>query len=371
MTLAVCTSQVLAASDPYDWTRWDELVNQAPIPDVYYRPGYAHALEVAGHGKAIGLTLAVQDVQVFIPLLLRPLSDIPFAGGEAGFDAATPYGYGGLLPLCETQRLAQADVHALLDALQQWCRDAGVVSCMLRLHPLLDQDRWLGPDERHPQTVLLRYRTPTVAVDLAGWDSAGQRIAGLHKNRRVALNRSRRCLRVLWSESDIPMAEALRLFQQIYEQRMSQLNASPYYFFPLEYYASLAKGLGNDLAVALAWLDHTLVGASLFLAGRQFAHYHLSGANEQGREWEASTLLINAGAQWARERGCKLLHLGGGVPNSNGLFDYKRSFGGDVCRYHTLEVIADESRYRDLVDKRLKSESLPQPRQDFFPLYRA
>jgi Acetyltransferase (GNAT) domain len=344
------------------------MVNQAPISDVYYRPEYARTWEAAGHGKAIGVILAAHHQHVLIPLLLRPLSDLPFAAGEPGFDAATPYGYGGLLSLSETER--PADVCALLDALRQWCRDAGIVSCLIRLHPLLEQDRWLGQDHWPQQATLLHYRLPTLAVDLTKWDSAGQRIAGLHRNRRAALNRARHCLRVSWSGSDVPLPEALALFRQIYEQRMACVNASSYYFFPFEYYASLAEVLSNNLAVALAWLDQKLVSAVLFLADQQFAHYHLAGSNQEGRKCEADTLLINAGAQWARERGCRFLHLGGGG-DSNGLYDYKRSFGGDVYRYHTLDVIADESRYRNLVERRIRDESLPELRQGFFPQYRA
>ena len=361
---------VLAASDPRDRSRWDDIVDHAPISDVYYRSGYACACEAAGHGKAIGLLLATQCIQVLVPLLLQPLSDLPFAAGEPGFDAATPYGYGGLLPLSETDRPAEADVHSLLDVLQEWCRDAGIVSCLIRLHPLLEQDRWLGQDHWPQQATLLHYRLPTLAVDLAPWDSARQRIAGLHRNRRAALSQARPRLRVSWSGSDVPLPEALALFRSIYEQRMANLNASSYYFFPFEYYASLAEGLSSNLAVALAWLDQKLVGAVLFLADRQFAHYHLTGSNEEGRKYEADTLLVNAGAHWARERGCRFLHLGGGG-DSNGLYQFKRSFGGEVYRYHTLDVIADESRYRNLVERRMRYESLPQVRQGFFPQYRA
>src|ERR1700745_108023 len=99
MTTSVCGAQVLLASDPQDASRWDELVDRAPIADVYYRAGYALALEAAGHGKAIGLILNANRVPILLPLLLRPLSDLPFAPGEPGIDAITPYGYGGLLPL--------------------------------------------------------------------------------------------------------------------------------------------------------------------------------------------------------------------------------------------------------------------------------
>jgi Acetyltransferase (GNAT) domain len=372
MTTSVCEAPVLVASDPQDASRWDELVDLAPIPDVYYRAGYALASETAGHGKAIGLILSTNRLSVLLPLLLQPLSDLPFAQGEPGFDAITPYGYGGLLPLSRTEPLTKLDVATLLEALQQWCREAGVVSCFIRLHPLLVQESWLGHDHLSQYTSLLQFRSPTIAVDLTKWDSARQRPMGLHERRRRDLNHAQRHLRVSWSGTDVPLREALGLFQQIYEQRMVYLHASSSYFFPTEYYLCLADRLPNNVAVALAWLDCKVVGGMLFMADRQFAHYHLGGSNEQGRELGGGTLLMNAGAQWARGRGCKLFHLGGGVRSSDdGLFEYKRSFGGNVYRYHTLEVISDASRYRELVERRLKFEPDRQVRSGFFPQYRA
>ena len=80
------TVETLAAGDG----RWDELVDAAPTPDVYFRPGYGRAYESVGEGRLV----AVRTDGALFPLLLR---ELPF--GEDGLDAITPYGYGGLLPL--------------------------------------------------------------------------------------------------------------------------------------------------------------------------------------------------------------------------------------------------------------------------------
>jgi hypothetical protein len=238
------------------------------------------------------------------------------------------------------------------------------------LHPLLNQTSWLG--EEWPEVEgLLRYRSPTVALDLIKWDSGCERLDQLRRNRRLDLNLAQRCLRLTRSGCATSLADALALFQEIYERRMVCLHASSSYFFTVAYYLSLGETLRNNMTVALAWLDHKLVGAGLFLASRQFAHYHLSASNDEGRELGAGALLINAGAQWARNRGCKLLHLGGGVSSSDGLFKHKESLGRQVCHYHTLEVISDVSRYRDLVERRLKFEWQRQIQPGFFPQYRA
>jgi Acetyltransferase (GNAT) domain len=369
LTLVARQAQVLHAADSSHLSSWNQLVNLAPVSDVYYRPGYALAYEAAGHGKAIAVILTSDRGQVLMPLLLQRLSDLPFGQNESGFDAVTPYGYGGLLPLSEEETRCEFEAHALMDAIQRWCRESNVISCHIRLHPILEQDKWLNAVRFQDEAVSLRFRTLTTAVDLSKWDNAGQRIAGMSAARRLKLNRARRSLRVLWSGVDIPMDEAIRLFRIVYEYRMTQVHASPYYYFPQEYYSALAKR--TILAVALAWWNDELVGGHLYLADGPFAHYHLGGTNDLGFKFAASTLLTNAGAKWAREHGCKILHLGGGNFNSDSLFDFKRSFGGDVYRYHTLDVIADESRYRSLVKKRIKYGPPPRARQDFFPQYRA
>jgi hypothetical protein len=366
MTIASWEAKVLSVHDPCDFAIWDGLVDQAPISDVYYRPGYACANETVDHGKAITLLLTGRNIQVLVPQLLRPLSDLPFAAGQPGFDAVTPYGYGGVLPLCERGQPSESDVPALLNALQNWCNENYIVSCHIRLHPLLEQTQWLDATRFQDHTASLCFRGLTTGIDLSRWDSADQRIAGMSATRRSKLNRARRHLRVLWSGSEIPMAEALRMFRQVYEHRMAQLHVSPYYYFSEEYYAALGKH--TNLAVALACLGDELVGAQMFLADRRFAHYHLGAGNENGFKFNASTLLINAGAAWARERGCELLHLGGG---GDGVLGYKKTYGGPVYRYHTLDVIADKSVYTKLVERRLDCKALPAPRQDFFPEYRA
>jgi hypothetical protein len=356
----------LHAADSSDISGWDQLLNLAPVSDVYYRPGYALAYEAAGHGKAIAVILTSDHGQVLMPLLLQRLSDLPFGKSEPGFDAITPYGYGGLLPLSEKERRCESEAHALMDAIRRWCRESDVVCCHIRLHPMLEQDKWLNALRFQDETASLCFRTLTTAIDLSKWDNARQRIAGMNAARRLKLNRARRSLRVLWSGLDVPMDEAIRLFRIVYEYRMTQVHASPYYYFPQEYYSALAER--TNLAVALAWLNDELVGGHLYLADGPFAHYHLGGTNDLGFKFDASTLLTNAGARWARERGCKLLHLGGGA---DGLFGYKRSYGGPVYGYYTLDVIADESRYRHLLEKRMNSQALPPPRQGFFPHYRA
>jgi serine/alanine adding enzyme len=343
------TAEALRPDDP----RWDELVEASPYADVYYRPGYCQAYEAAGHGRVV----AVVTERAVFPLLLRPL---PF--GEDGFDAATPYGYGGVLPrrgTSVTGTVPATEVRQLRD----WCVTSGVVSCLLRLHPLLGGSEQLAADDG--AGVEIREHGPTTAVDLRGIDPDTRRLAGMSKGRKADLTIARRELDVVWGADE----EALESFRRIYDETMGRLGARGFYLFPPEYYRALAEGLGDRLAVALAHRGNELLGGAIFLADRRFAHYHLSGTTETGRELKAGTLLVHAGVEWARERGCELLHLGGGTSGADSLFAFKKSFGGETYTYAYATLVADPERYDALVARRDEEDEPSRP--GFFPAYRA
>jgi serine/alanine adding enzyme len=327
--------------------RWDEHVDASPTPDVYYRPGYCRAYEAAGHGKAV----AVATDRALFPLLLRPL---PF--GEAGFDAVSPYGYGGLLPL-GSDPVTATDLHQL----RGHCVANGVVSCLLRLHPLLGGPGQLSGADATGLDV--RPHGPTVAIDLSRLED--DRLAGMAKGRKADLTIARRELELSWERGQ----EALERFRAVYDGTMQRIGAGEFYLFPPEYYRALADGLGDRLGVAFALLNGKPVGAALFLADRRFAHYHLSGTTDVGRELKAGTLVVHAGAEWACARGCELLHLGGGTSGEDSLFAFKKSFGGPTFNYSLATLVADPERYDALVARR--AEEPEPPRADFFPAYRA
>jgi hypothetical protein len=334
-----------------DDDRWQELVDGSPAADVYYRPGYCRAYEAAGHGEAV----AIATERALFPLLLRPL---PF--GEDGFDAATPYGYGGVLPLGRDSSVTGTVPTSELRQLRDWCVSAGVVSCLLRLHPVLGGPRQLS--DPGTAEVEIREHGPTTAVDLSRF--SGGRLEGMSKGRKADLAIARRELRLSWNDH-----EALERFRAIYDDTMRRVGAGEFYLFPADYYRTLASGLGDRLGTALALLDGEAVGGALFLADRRLAHYHLSGTTDAGRELKAGTLLVHAGAEWARDRGCALLHLGGGTSGADNLLAFKKSFGGDAYTYAFATLVADRERYDALVARRDQEDEPPRP--GFFPAYRA
>jgi hypothetical protein len=345
------------------------LVDSASTPDVYYRPGYGSAYQAAGHGKAIAVLVDTGDLRALFPLLLRPLSGLPFAAEESGYDAATAYGYGGLLLLDGATGLSEPQSRRLLQGLREWCREHGVIAVQVRLNPVFQQEQWFGGASGEDFRLILL--GPTIAIDLGRWNAVTSSIATLNKGRRSDLSYARRHLRLTWTSDGRALQDDLQLFYDLYEQRMTELEAGDYYHFGFEYYTSLAHGLRHRLDIAIVWLNHEAVGAALFMTDRILSHYHLSASNDVGRAHKATTLILNSAAERARLLGCQRLHLGGGVRGEDQLFAFKQSFGGDAYRYSFLAQICDPPRYARLVEKREAWPGLPALRTNSFPEYRA
>jgi UDP-perosamine 4-acetyltransferase len=336
----------LDGRNPEDYGAWDRLVDQAPIPDVYYRPGYAEAFASAEGSRPVALVIREGPSRVLIPLLIRDFE----LDGKPVRDAITPYGYGGLLLLAGPIEPGSQTAKAILSGLRQWAIDSGLVACTLRLHPLLEQDSiWTnrGTGEEWLRTFP---RGLTTAIDLRKWEEDRGRVAGMDQLRRRNLKRARAALSVRISQG-AASAEGLIDFCGLYRESMDRVHADSFFFFEDRYFDCLSRGLGDRFVLIMAYSEGRPVAGAIFLADRDFVHYHLAASNEEGKLTGAATLVIVSACEWGREHGCRWVHLGGGVHPDDQLWAFKRSFGGKISSYSFLTVVADPERYRLLTEQ--------------------
>jgi GNAT superfamily N-acetyltransferase len=233
------------------------------------------------------------------------------------------------------------------EELRNWAHSLGLAACTIRLHPLLDANTIRQASEIWQEKVRVFPPSQTTAVELERWDETRFALQDISKGRQYDLKRARAACRVRVAEG--PQASAdLIAFQAMYRETMARLHADKFFFFPDEYYQHLADELGDSFAVAMTFAGDRPVGSAVFLAGRDFGHYHLSGTNDEGRRNGAATLLLMAGCEWARRKGCSLLHMGGGSQPDDSLWQFKRSFHGKVFSYSYISVIANDSQYKSL-----------------------
>src|SRR5689334_7677549 len=105
----------------------------ASVPhDFYQLPGYVKlcANQEGDSARALALTAEENGAQVLIPLIAR---DVP--GATDAWDAASPYGYSGILVSGAAD--PEAFAQRALDEARHFLAEQGCVSLFLRLHPLL------------------------------------------------------------------------------------------------------------------------------------------------------------------------------------------------------------------------------------------
>lgn len=73
-----------------------------------------------------------------------------------------------------------------------------------------------------------------------------------------------------------------------------------------------------------------------------------------------TTLETDCVRQWAKARGNRVLHLGGGVGAAKDpLFEFKAGFSPGRWRFQSLRLVSDPALYQTLVEHRAKALGLP------------
>lgn len=325
--------------------RWDDVVTGLGGRDTYLLSAYhdaSAALEPPGT-RPVLLHVRTAGGEVALPLLLRPLP-----GG--GWDATTPYGYGG--PVSPSS----APVPGLGSALDRWARANGVVTTFLRLHPLL------GNTGLVPPTADLVELGSTVLWDL----SPGRDLrAALHPHHRRAARRAERAgLQITVRPAPGPLDD----FRKLYETTMRRQSASAFFYFPDGYWLRLQRheaALGTVLVEGR--LDGELVAALLCFTHGPWLHYHLGGSADIARTMGASNACFVAAAEWGQAQGLTGFHLGGGVGgrSESSLFVFKQRFdpAAPLRTFSVAKLVHDGAGYRQLAGTSSTS--------GFFPPWRA
>ncbi len=338
--------ELLACDDPA-WTAF--LADVAH--DFYHLPAYV-ALEAARDGgDAMALRVSDGDREVLVPLVLRPIP------GETLRDAMSPYGFPGPL-LRGTEDRTFIDV-ALSEAVQP-LREAGIVSLFIRLHPLLDDPPPTCPGTlvRHGDTIAL----DATLSDEAAWSE----MRGDHRNH---INRAIRLgyrVDIGRNERDLPE------FERLYAATMHRLSATDAYRYDEAYFAGLDAALGPRMQIVAARTGGDVVaGAGLLVETGDIVEYHLSASDGDYLRDGANKLMVHAVRAWARERGHRWVHMGGGVGAAeDSLFYFKVGFSQRRFRFHTLRVVTNDDAYARLV-RAVDPRADPSDRHCYFPAYRS
>jgi hypothetical protein len=314
-----------------DDTAWAEALDRTRH-DIYHLPSYARLDAQLSGGTPLAFRYDEADHVMLLPLILRP---IPETGLH---DAISPYGYPG--PVSDVAPVNTRFWARAARALVELLCSHGVVSAFVRLHPLLPA----------PQVSLERAGTvvnhgQTVSIDLA--DSAEQMWHDTHRTHRKQISRAERAgVRVGFDDWEL-----FDTWIDTYHETMHRVGARDFYFFGHDHLHQLRDALGSHLHLATAVREGEFLGGNLFFEYDGMMHTHLQSTRD-APIYYADKLLYHEVRGWGRERGNRVLHIGGGLGGSDdSLFRYKAAFGPGRQDFHTWRLITDPASFERLAGK--------------------
>jgi len=350
MTAPAVTLSLLAPDDP----EWAAALARLPH-DVYHLASYAALSAERLDGEAFAVHARSTDGELLLPLIQQPIAARP-----GWNDVLSPYGYPGpvvsfgehVTPVARAAFLAEA-----VDRMTTTLRERKVLTAFVRLHPLMADSLEVfaarGCFVRHGHTV---------AMDLTVSDE--EMWHQLRPNHRRGIRRGQRLgHRVLhdttWGHLDG--------FVAIYEETMDRVQAAPAYYFDAPAFIELRAALGPERLHLFMVMDgaHPLGGA-LFTETHGILQYHLGGTFTKALPLHPHKLLYFEVARWAKERGNRVLHLGGGrAGREDSLYQFKAGFSRIYRPFYTWRHVIEPDAASDTPGLDIGPTD-----SEFFPAYR-
>jgi hypothetical protein len=154
---------------------------------------------------------------------------------------------------------------------------------------------------------------------------------------------------------------------------MGRVGASDSYYFSEDDFRRLAEALNGKLHLLVTFIGDDVAAAGLFMEFGGVVDWHLVGSNEAYRDLSPSKILVDDAISWARARGNRTFHMGGGHGGrEDSLFWFKSRFSPRRHVFETGRWVLERQTYDELVEARRAAVS-GEARLDptFFPAYRA
>ena len=346
-------AEFLSPNDP----RWGGFLERAPH-DAYHLPEYCCAAGHYEHGDPIAYYTDQGGQSLLMPLLVRELPAALGAPAEWR-DASSPYGYSG--PIATPDAPIESLRCAVL-ALRELAQERDIVSAFIRLHPFRSV----------PVTVLAEVGTvvthaPVTYVDLTkSYEDWWAETRSDHRRNITRLTR-------LGYSVSIDDWTAYPGFRDVYQTTMRRRSANPFYYFSDEYFDELRELLGSRLHLCTVHAPAgDVAAAGLFMVADGIAEYHLGGTADEYFALAPSKLMLDYFRRWAKELGCSLLNLGGGIGgSSDSLQRFKSGFSRSQADFHTVRIVFDKDRYEQLTNASRGSSGSDDAANGFFPAYRS
>ncbi|MCL1938911.1 MAG: GNAT family N-acetyltransferase [Candidatus Azobacteroides sp.] len=324
--------------------KWNDIIRSMYAYDFYHLAFYQQ-LDLSG--KALLLHFRNDTASFALPVIVRKIE------GTEWQDITSVYGYVG--PLSQNERPTLNDIRLFHETLKDYFDAQRIVSVFSRLHPLWENQEQLLDGLGEVEDMNL-----TVGIDLDLPESEQKKqYARSLKNRINYLKNKGVTVFKASNQSDV------NAFIQIYRENMDRVKATPFYYFPAEYFNAILKKA--DACIFLAAYKGEVIGGSLCTFCNGIMQAHLNATRNDFLSFSPLKLILDQARKEGIRRKMHCLHLGGGRDGKNdSLFDFKSRFSDIRFRFKAWKYIHNKEIYEALSLEQKRKNS----NKDFFPLYR-
>jgi hypothetical protein len=352
---AVGTAEILTVSES---SRWAEVLEEIGAHDFCHLPAYSRLAEMSGHGRAAMFVYGEGGHLFAFPLLFRRIGDeLAPGGGEPWNDVTSVYGYAG--PLTKRREVPADVCQRFMAWITGHFREQQVVSALSRMHPLFPE-----------QAQLLRASGVvaevgwTLSTDLALGEE--EQVATYRRNHRQDIKRLL-SMGVTCGEVELDRVDE---FVDIYYENMDRVGASPEYYFSREHFRHLLADMPGVTYLFMCHHQGRAIAAGIFTICRGICQWYLSGSRSDFDGPPPTKLMFDEARRWAKAKGARILHLGGGVGGSrDSLYHFKRGFTQCEHVYSIWKCVVNQPVYDELSRAMCERHGVC-PDDGYFPLYR-
>lgn len=312
--------------------RWDYYISRLPIEkqDIYYSRDYCLLSQNESNEARMFVYEDENGNIALYPFMKTLINQSIFK--EPYYDIETAYGYGG--PITST-----LNEEFLLDfekAFLTYCEKENIIAEFIRFHPLL-----------HNQTIFKK-RIEVIHNRVTVWLDLTKSLDEIWMNQISTQNRNtiRKCEK---NGLSIEVSDKYEVFVEIYEQTMQKVNADTFYFFGETYYQELKNN--ENMVLLCVKKDTEIIAAAVFMCYGEYCHYHLAGSKREYLKLAPNNLLLWEAIKFAKNKGCKKFHFGGGLTNSteDNLFRFKSRFSKDYADFYIGKRVHNKAIYDVLI----------------------
>ena len=327
------TADSVVLDSKRDRDEWLSLLRVMPsgCSDIYFHPDYCNLyLNSTDHRSVLFVYKEETETWIY-PFIMR---NLPTAFGITGCDIESPYGYGGPVATSNDPAL----IERANSSFSRWCESQCVVAEFIRLHPLLNNHRWLGTRAN------VAVDRETVSLSLGGLPDSSIAFSG------NAGNMVRRAIRAGVSIEVDDLEQRFPDFVDLYRRTMDRLQGDEFYYFNDDHFSSLKALVSDHGWLVTASSDGQMVAGAILLRGDTFLHYHLSATQPDARVPGATNAILLKGAEMGQAFGLQRMHLGGGITagEDDALLRFKRRMATDAHTFRIGNRIHDTVAYADL-----------------------